>query len=472
MAPLASLPVFFKLSGRRAVVAGGSEAALWKAELLAAAGAHVDVYAHGFADAFAALAANPPAGKIALHARRWGPADLTGAAIAIGALSEPEEAAQFVSAAQAAGAPVNVIDKPDYCAFQFGALVNRSPLIVAISTDGGAPVFAQAIRSRLEALLPQGFKRWAEVAKLWRKEGERLGRDMGARRRFWERFTERAFATPEKVPCRDDLEDLIAQAGSQNSRTGSGFVSLVGAGPGDPELLTLRAVRALRSADVVLYDDLVSNAVLDFARREAKRILVGKKGHGPACRQDEINALMLSLAQDGYRVVRLKSGEPMIFGRGGEEIGALKAAGLAFEIVPGISAVQAAAAQLKVSLTHRDSAKRLQLVTGHARDGRLPATLDWEALADPQATTAVYMPSRTLAELSSKLMEQGLPEATPAFALINVSREGGRVVSSTIRNLAGALAETSAEGPCLVLFGEALREASQGDTANLAEPQT
>ena len=460
MDPLATLPMFFKLAGKRAVLAGGTEPAAWKAELLAAAGANVDVYATAFADEFAHLSEHPPAGSVTLHSRAWTAGDLTGAAIAIGAIPDDAEAHAFVAAARAAGAPVNVIDRPEFCAFQFGAIVNRSPLVVAISTDGAAPVFGQAIRSRLEALLPQGFKRWAEAAKIWRREGERLGRDMRARRRFWERFTERAMQDASRAPTDTDLEDLIAEGASTHENANkTGFVSLVGAGPGDPELLTLRAVRALRAADVVLYDDLVTAPVLEFARREATRMLVGKTGYGPACKQTEINALLVSLAREGRRVVRLKSGEPMIFGRAGEEIGELEAAGIPFDVIPGISAAQAAAAALKVSLTNRDTAKRLQFVTGHSGEGRLPSNLDWRALADPGATTVVYMAMRTLTELRDRLLAEGLAAATPAFAVIDVTREGQTIIRSTIAALPDALAAAGVNGACLVLFGEALRPA-------------
>lgn len=463
---LATLPVFFKLGGKRAVLIGGSEPAAWKAELLSAAGADLDVYATDFADEFAHLAAHPPAGRVTLHARVWTPADLDGAAIAIGAISDDGEAQRFVDAARNAGVPVNVIDRPEFCQFQFGSIVNRSPLVIAISTDGAAPVFGQAIRSRIEALLPQGFKRWAEAAKSWRREGSRLGADMPARRRFWERFTERAMTNADRQPTGEDLEALIADTNAARAAVAStGFVTLVGAGPGDPELLTLKAVRALRAADVILYDDLVTPAVLDFARRESRRILVGKTGYGPACKQTEINALMLKLAGDGQRVVRLKSGDPMIFGRGGEEIADLEAAGIAFDVIPGISAAQAAAARLKVSLTHRDFAKRVQFVTGHARDGRLPDNLDWRALADPGATTAVYMAMRTLAELSGRLIANGLAADTPAFALLDVTRPGETIIRDTIAGLPSALAASGTTGPCLVLFGEALRSAGAADPA-------
>lgn len=476
MDALATLPVFFKLSERRAVLVGGSEPALWKAELLAAAGANVDVYSEHFAHGFEDLARQPPAGCITLHARRWENADLADAAIAIGAITDDAEAASFVAAARASGVPVNVIDRPEFCAFQFGAIVNRSPLIVAISTDGAAPVFAQAIRSRLEALLPQGFKRWALVAKTWRREGDRLGRDMPARRRFWERFTERAMQNAERAPTHDDLESLIAEGNTADAhRIGAGFVTLVGAGPGDPELLTLKAVRALRAADVILYDDLVTAPILEFARRESRRILVGKKGYGPACKQTDINKLMVALALEGQRVVRLKSGDPMIFGRGGEEIDDLKAAGIAYDVIPGISAAQAAAARLKVSLTHRNHAKRLQFITGHSREGKLPANLDWTALADPGATTAVYMAHRTLGELRDKLIAAGLPPDTPAYAMMDVTREAERIVPSTIRDLPEALALHGVSGPCLVLIGAALGsslEATDSVTADLSDVTT
>lgn len=470
MDALATLPVFFKLNGKRAVVAGGGEPALWKAELLSAAGASVDVYGVAFADGFEQLCANPPAGTVTLHDRVWQEADLAGAAIAIGAIGNDDEAARFVAAAQAAGLPVNVIDRPEFCQFQFGAIVNRSPLVVAISTDGAAPVFAQAIRSLFEAILPQGFKRWAEAAKAWRREGARLGADMPARRRFWSRFADRAFNEAHRAPGPHDLEELIALEGAAPA-SDTGFVSLVGAGPGDPELMTLRAVRALRSADVVLYDDLVPSDVVEFARREAERIRVGKTAYGPACKQTEINALMVRLAGEGKRVARLKSGDPMIFGRGGEEIAALNVAGIAFEIIPGVSAAQAAAARLKVSLTHRDHAKRLQFVTGHARDGRLPDTIDWQALADPVATTVVYMALRTLPELRDRLLAAGMSPATPAYALFSIGRSEERIVRGAVGDLPERLGDVAgdvtASGPCLVMFGEALRYCS-GEASSAA----
>lgn len=235
-----------------------------------------------------------------------------------------------------------------------------------------------------------------------------------------------------------------------------GSVTLVGAGPGDPELLTLRAVRALQDADVILYDRLVGPDVLEFARREAKKLLVGKTGYGPSCRQDDINARMIALARAGKRVVRLKGGDPMIFGRASEEIAACRAAGVAVEIVPGITAAQGAASRLGVSLTERGVARRLQYVTGHAEDGGLPADIDWQSVADPSVTTIVYMPARTLAELSRRAVAAGLAAATPAVAMVRATRAGERVIAGTISDLPARLSSESFDGPMLVLIGRVL----------------
>ncbi len=291
MEPLARLPVFFALAGKRVVVAGGTPAAAWKAELLAAAGATVDVFASDVSEEMRTLAADPPGGSIMIHARAWGDEDFRSATLAIGALNDDEEATRFAAAARAAGVPVNVIDKPAFCDFSFGSIVNRSPLVIGISTDGAAPVFAQAIRAKLEAFIPAGFARWAEVARRWRAAVKSSDLPFAGRRRFWQLFTAMALREPDRDPMQADYERLIAETQAEGESPSLGSVTLVGAGPGDPELLTLRAVRALQSADIILIDDLVAPAILDFARREAKKMMVGKTGFAPSCRQDEINTL-------------------------------------------------------------------------------------------------------------------------------------------------------------------------------------
>jgi uroporphyrin-III C-methyltransferase/precorrin-2 dehydrogenase/sirohydrochlorin ferrochelatase len=384
--------------------------------------------------------------------------------MAIGDFADEHEAEGFATMARRAGVPVNVIDKPAFCDFSFGAIVNRSPLVVGISTDGAAPVFGQAVRARLEALIPQGFSRWAEAARRWRPRVAALSLSFRERRRFWERFTERAVAEPNRVPGDSDIDALMAE--TRGVARDAGSVLLVGAGPGDPELLTLRAVRALQSADVILVDDLVSPQVLDFARREARKMMVGKTGHGPACKQSEINELMVKLARAGKRVVRLKGGDPMIFGRAGEEIEACRAAGIPVEVVPGISAAQGAAARLGVSLTHRAQARRLQYVTGHDRDGHLPSDIDWRALADPTATTVVYMPKKTLRELATRAIAEGLDPSTPAVAVTNVTRPDEAVVTGTVADIADKIDAADVAGPTLVMIGKVFSSAGWARALN------
>jgi len=458
--PLATLPLFHKLDGRKVVLVGSSEAALWKAELLAAAGADLQVFAQGAAALFADLVAAPPAGRVTAHERGWRPVDLQDAALAVGDLDDADEIRSFVAAARQAGVPVNVVDKPEHCDFAFGALVNRSPLIVAISTDGAAPVFGQAIRAKIEALLPAGLKAWAQAASDWRPSVQIRDLPFALRRAFWERFADRAMAQPEREPgAKDEAELFAALQRLEGAHHGLGRVTLVGAGPGDPELLTLKAIRALQSADIILYDDLVSAGVLEFARREARRMLVGKTGYGPSVKQDDINALIVSLAGQGKHVVRLKGGDPGIFGRAGEEIDACEAAGIPIAIVPGISAAQGAAASLGLSLTHRDHARRLQFVTGHARSGDLPDDLDWRAMADPHVTTVIYMARATLAGFRDRAVAAGLDPQTPAVAVLAATRPDEAHLAATIATLPERLGELPATGPVLVMVGHALGQA-------------
>jgi uroporphyrin-III C-methyltransferase/precorrin-2 dehydrogenase/sirohydrochlorin ferrochelatase len=464
MRPLSRLPVFLSLEGKRVVVCGEALAAAWKAELLSAAGAHVDVLCEAPGEELYALAAQPPQGAVTIKARGWQADDFAGAAIAIGAMADDTEAERFATAARNAGLPVNIIDKPRLCDFIFGAIVNRSPLVIGISTDGAAPVFAQAIRAKIEGLLPRGFARWAEAARRWRALVQATDLPLAARRRFWQLFTATAVSSPDREPATRDFDALLAVTRAE-PLAGAGRVTLVGAGPGNPELLTLRAVRALHAADVILFDELVAPEVLEFARREAKKMLVGKRGHKPSCRQDEINALMVSLAKSGKHVVRLKGGDPMIFGRADEEIDACRAAAIAVEVVPGISTAQAAASRLGVSLTHRRDARRVQFVTAHADNGSLPDNLDWASLADPAATTAVYMPGRTITEFAQRAIAHGLPADTPAVAVAALGRSGETIVKATLGDIAGRLQEEALPTPLLVLIGRTL---DRVERANLA----
>jgi uroporphyrin-III C-methyltransferase/precorrin-2 dehydrogenase/sirohydrochlorin ferrochelatase len=450
IAPLATLPLFHRIAGRKAVVAGGSQGALWKAELLLAAGAEVLVLAGHEA---AAKLFDGLAGSLTVLPRVWEPADLAGAALVLADLPEHTEAERFVAAAHAAGAVAGLIDHAELGDVQFGTIVNRSPVVLAISTDGGAPMLGQSIRTRIEAILPHGLSAWAEAAKAWRPRVKQGLAQFAERRAFWERFVRRAWSNADRAPTDADFTSLLAFAPDVTK----GSVTLVGAGPGDPDLLTLKAVRALQAATVILYDDLVGPEVLELARREAKRIAVGKKGHGPSCKQDDINDRIVALARAGETVVRLKGGDPMIFGRATEEIEACRAAGIKVSVVPGISAAQGAAAAFGISLTERREARRVQFVTGHGADGKLPRDIDWDAIADEGATTVVYMPRRTLAGFAAAAVERGLDPATPALAIASATLPGQAEVAGTLAEIA-ALAQTLPAGaPVTVIIGRVAR---------------
>ncbi len=455
MGPLAKLPVFLALHDRRAVVAGGSSAAAWKAELLAAAGARVEVYAAELEPEMAQLVESDA--RFVHHPRPWSVDVFAGAAVAVADAEGEAEARAFACAARAAGVPWNVIDKPAFCAFQFGSIVNRSPVVIGISTDGAAPILGQAIRRRIETLLPQGLALWAGLAARVRETATHSLKPGAERRRFWERFSDLAFGA---APAEDDdrlAARLIAEATTEQAH-GGGRVTIVGAGPGDAEHLTLKAVRALQSADVILFDDLVSDDVLELARREARRMLVGKRGGRASCRQEDINTLMVQLATQGRHVVRLKSGDPMIFGRAGEEIAELAAAGVPVDVVPGISAGIALGSVLGVSLTHRDLAHSVRFVTGHARDGRLPEKLDWTGLSDPETTLVVYMGGRTSRDLADRLIGEGRSAETPVVVAESLSRPDQRIRRLTLADLAaGAVAPPQA--PLLLGIGEVFRDA-------------
>lgn len=454
MQPLETLPVFFDLSGRRVVIVGGSESAAWKADLAAAAGAQVDVFAPVVSDKLRDIAGGRE--TIVIFERPWRSNDLTGATLLFGVVDTEKEAQAIREAAKAVGVPLNLTDRPALSDFNMGAIVNRSPLMIGVSTGGAAPVFAQAVRGRIETLVPATFAAWAHAAKNWRPLILDSGLEFLARRDFWRRFTRYAFTRLETPPTEADREALLAETRAAGDSASRGRVTLVGAGPGDPELLTLKGLRVLAGADVVLFDDLVPASVLDFVRREATRINVGKRGYAPSVRQDEITALLVKLAREGKNVVRLKGGDPMIFGRANEEIHAMRDAGFDVDIVPGVTAACAGAAAIRASLTSRETARRVQFITAHTSDGKFPEDFDWGALADSRATTAVYMGNRTLPALSKRLLEEGADPSTPAFLIERASTPQERIIKGTIADLPEKVAGEKLEGPVMLLIGAAL----------------
>ncbi|MCA2377075.1 siroheme synthase CysG [Agrobacterium sp. 22-211-1] len=461
MERLAKLPIFWGLEGKCVVLVGGSEGAAWKAELLLACGAELRLYCeeNELSESFAALVSRSP--MLTWHDRPWGPDIFEGAELALADCETDEEAEKFYNTARTAGVPVNVIDKPEFCQFQFGSIVNRSPVVVSISTDGAAPILAQAIRRRIETLLPLALKDWGALAQTIRERVNLRLAPGPARRSFWEKFVDRAFT--ERLDESSE-ERLLTDIGAQAARTGSGhgLVTLVGAGPGDAELLTLKAVRALQAADVILFDDLVSAEVLELARREAKRMLVGKRGGRESCKQEDINDMMIRLAKAGKRVVRLKSGDPMIFGRAGEEIAALEAENIPVDVVPGITAASAMASRLGISLTHRDHAQSVRFVTGHSRQGKLPENIDWASLSNPAVTTVFYMGGRTAADIQSSLLANGMPASTPVAVMISVSRANEQRWCGSLAQLAAAVERLGVNEPVLIGIGDAFGAASSG----------
>lgn len=425
IAPLATLPLFRRMAGHKAVVVGSSEGAHWKAELLTSAGAMVTVIESG-----------------------WTSEQLVGASLAVGDFADRFEALAFAQAARRAGALVNIIDQADLCDVQFGTIVNRSPVVIGISTDGAAPMLGQSIRARIESVLPAGLSRWGRAAQEWRPRLKRRLAGFSARRAFWKRFVEAAWSVPDRVPEDSDFDGLVA-----GPLEALGRVTLVGAGPGDPELLTLKAVRALQSASVILHDRLVGPQILELARREARRVAVGKSGYGRSCSQAEINESMISLARSGEQVVRLKGGDPMIFGRAAEEIDACRTAGVEVHVIPGISAAQGAAASLLLSLTERRRARRVQFVTGHGADGELPADIDWASVAHRAVTTLIYMPRATLDLFVRSALSKGLDPATPAIAIASATLAEEMHVAGRVAEIGALASELPAGAPIMIVIG-------------------
>ena len=455
---LSKLPIFFALEGRRAVLVGGSDGAAWKAEMLAAAGAELVIVTPEPGPELLAIVAAQAPGRVVVRQRAFEPADLNGAAVVVADPQEPglPPVEEIRALARAQGAIFNAIDAPEHCDFQFGSIVNRHPVVIAVSSDGAAPVLAQAIRRRIEAVLPAGLGRWAAVAKTWRARIAEELKGSGLRRAFWERFVDAAFVgDPEKPEA--EIARMLDGAKADAGRAGR--VTLVGAGPGDAEYLTLKAVRALQAADVILYDDLVAPEVLELARREARRISVGKRGRGPSCKQTDIAELMLRLALQGARVVRLKSGDPMIFGRAGEEISMARDAGVPVDVVPGVTAALALASKLGASLTHRDHAHSVRFVTGHGRTGELPDHLDWRGLADPTTTLIVYMGGATAGLVAERLAANGLPFETPVVVAEAVGTPREAVRRGRLSGLGDLAAGVVKGAPVLIGIGEVFGEA-------------
>ncbi|MBO9330343.1 sirohydrochlorin ferrochelatase [Achromobacter sp. HZ01] len=443
-------PIFADLKDRRVVVVGGGAVAERKTLALLEASADVVVGAPELTPALAALAAE---GRIRHLAGRFDPAWLDDAWLTVAATDDREANAAVSQAAGERRLFCNVVDDPELSSFQVPSIVDRSPLIVAISSSGVAPVLARRLRERIESLFDHTLGQLAALAARYRKPIRASHPDLGARRRFYDWLLDGPVAGLLRQQQPVQAEAALTAALAAPIAPAAGSVALVGAGPGDPGLLTLKALRALNEADVILYDRLVSDEVMSLARRDAERVAVGKQpGEDHHATQARIHALLVEHARAGRRVVRLKGGDAFIFGRGGEELEYLRAHGVRYEVVPGITAALACAAYAGIPLTHRDHAQSVRLVTAHCREDE--DNLDWAALAQERQTVAFYMGVGQLDLLTQRLLRHGRAPDTP-FALIeNGSRPGQRVLSGTLQRLPALAAEHAIRSPALLLVGE------------------
>jgi uroporphyrin-III C-methyltransferase/precorrin-2 dehydrogenase/sirohydrochlorin ferrochelatase len=465
MARLSALPVSYAIAGRRVLLAGDGERILQKARFLLRSAAAPALFAPDPAPELRDFAGN--AGWD-LAARMPGAEDLAGCALAFVGSDDPMLESAVAALARAARVPVNVVDRPDLSDFAVPAIVLRPPIAIAISTDGAAPVLAQRIRAAIERLLPPGLGHVAELAATLRATVRAQLPASRARRDFWAGLFDGEAAAAALAGDTARARRLAMRAlDTATAAPPAGKVYLVGAGPGASDLLTLRAQRLLQDADVVVHDDLVPEEVLDMARRDARRIAVGKRKGRDSAKQTHINALLVDLAQDGLRVVRLKSGDPAIFGRAGEELDALRAAGITAELVPGVTAACAAAADLGMSLTRRGTSSQLIFVTGHDARGATPE--GWEAQVAAGATAALYMGRSVADRVTARLREAGASLDLPAIAIENAGRVGRRVLAGTLGELAALAARTDLDGPVLVLVGAALAEADVAAAESLAQ---
>ena len=431
-----SFPIFMVLHGRRVLIVGTGEVAARKADPLRRAGAEVHMTA-GFS-----------------------PEDLDGCCLAVGADAPEADLLALSAHAIARGIPVNVVDRPALCSFITPSIIDRDPVTIAVGSAGTAPVLARLLRAKIEALVPPAYGRLALLAERVRDQLRARLPALGPRRRaleqaFTGKVAELVFAG------RDDEAEAMFRADIETAaaRPATGIVHLVGAGPGAADLLTLRAQRLLGEADVIVHDRLISAEVLDMARRDADRIYVGKVRAHHCVPQDGINALLVQLAREGKKVVRLKGGDPYVFGRGGEEAEELAAAGVSFEVVPGITAALACAAQAGIPLTHREIARTLTLITGHTKEGAID--MDFPTLARGRGTLAVYMGVVTLPLLCRGLLSHGMDPATPAALIENGGSERQREIFARLDTLAGLAHAWGTTGPTLVLIGLAVGRRSQ-----------
>jgi uroporphyrin-III C-methyltransferase/precorrin-2 dehydrogenase/sirohydrochlorin ferrochelatase len=447
------LPIFLKIRDQQCVVVGGGEIGARKIALLLRAGGRVRVISPELCETLQRRSAR---GEIEHLARHYRPTDLDGAALAVAATSDAAVNREVAGAARARGLPVNVVDDPDLGNYIVPSIIDRSPVVAAVSTGGASPVLARLIRTRLESLIPAGYGRLAELAAGFRERVKQAIPDTVRRSRFWYRVLQGGVAERVFSGHQDEAAALFErELRAPEAGSGVGEVYLVGAGPGDPDLLTFRALRLMQQAEVVVYDRLVAKPILDMTSPDAERIYVGKERDNHAMRQEEINELLARLAKQGKRVLRLKGGDPFIFGRGGEEIDTLAAQGVPFQVVPGVTAAAGCAAYSGIPLTHRDHAQSVTFVTGHLKDGSI--NLNWTQLAQPNQTVVFYMGLKGLDVICRELQAHGVAPDMPVALVQQGTTHKQRVYTGTLATISDIVAREQPKPPTLIIVGEVVR---------------
>ncbi|BAO45341.1 siroheme synthase CysG [Thiolapillus brandeum] len=447
------LPVFLNVKSRPCAIIGGGDVAARKCRLLREAGAQVQVIAPKLCQELQGLAES---GDILHQDREYEDSLLQEYALVIAATDDPATNRRIAEAANRQNIPVNVVDAPDAGNFIMPSVIDRSPVVAAVSTGGASPVLARLIRARLESLIPAGYGRLGELTARYRDKVKNALSNPDDRRRFWDRILQGSVAERVFSGHMDEAEAVLEkELESFSPSRGMGEVYLVGGGPGDPDLLTFRALRLMQQADVVVYDRLVAKPVLEMVRREAERIYVGKERDRHAMRQEEINELLAKLAKEGKRVVRLKGGDPFIFGRGGEEIDTLAEQGVPFQVIPGITAASGCATYSGIPLTHRDYAQSVTFVTGHLKDGSM--NLNWHQLAQPHQTIVFYMGLMGLPVIAEKLVEHGVSPQMPIALVQQGTTHLQRVFTGTLENILDVVEREKPKPPTLIIVGEVVQ---------------
>jgi uroporphyrin-III C-methyltransferase/precorrin-2 dehydrogenase/sirohydrochlorin ferrochelatase len=444
------LPIFLDIKDKPCLVVGGGEVAVRKVDNLLRAGARVLVVSPDLA---APLQARCAEGALVHVARVFEDSDLTDATLVVAATADRGVNRRVANLSKARGIPVNVVDQAEDSSFIMPSIIDRSPVVVAVSTGTASPVLARLLRTRLESVIPAGYGRLGELCARYRDQVKARFADPRDRRRFWDRILQGGVA--ERV-FSGHMEEADAAMGLEldaaKPSAGVGEVYLVGAGPGDPDLLTFRALRLMQQADVVVYDRLVAKPILDMTRRDARRVYVGKERNNHAMRQEEINRLLADLAKEGHRVLRLKGGDPFVFGRGGEEIDTLAAEGIPFQVVPGITAASGCAAYSGIPLTHRDYAQSVTFVTGHLKDGTMD--LNWPQLAQRHQTIVFYMGLIGLPIIVRELTSHGVSADMPIALIQQGTTHMQRVYTGTLGTILDRVKEDPPKPPTLVIVGE------------------